>query len=265
MSCFVYIDESGDSGIAKIRDGRRGGASPYFVLAAAVMPRAVAIDAGKLLASVNSELGREWRHTTDLSHSQTVYWSRRSVEVNLRYFAVVSNKSTLGEYSHRINKDPQMFYNKCAVYLLERVGRYLLKRGYAAEPPTVVFETRNHDYDAMRRYIGKIKDNPMHSDAKYLRVFNPFAITTRTKEEEPLLRYADLASFAVYQCANKTPKNYNIPEPRYFSELSMRFGADENGNVLGHGVKAIHNLEQLKLDKNVELILRTAKARPMYR
>ncbi|WP_170332221.1 DUF3800 domain-containing protein [Ruegeria arenilitoris] len=263
MSCFIYIDESGESGIAKVRDGKQGGSSPYFVLAAAVMPRAVAINAKRVLDSVNSDLGKKWRHATDLSHSQTVYWSRKSVEVNLRYFAVVSNKATLGAYSDRIQKDPQKFYNKCAVYLLERVGKYLLNRGFANEPPTVIFETRNHDYDAMRRYIGKIKDNPMHSDAKYLRVFNPFAITTRSKEEEPLLKYADLASYAVYQCANKTPKNFSIPEPRYFVELSKRFGADEAGKILGNGVKTIHTLEQLNLDSDIEGLFRSIKAAPM--
>ncbi|NOC83522.1 hypothetical protein [Ruegeria sp. HKCCD6428] len=115
----------------------------------------------------------------------------------------------------------------------------------------------------MRRYIGKIKDNPMHSDAKYLRVFNPFAITTRSKEEEPLLKYADLAAYAVYQCANKTPKNFSIPEPRYFVELSKRFGADEAGTILGNGLKTIHTLEQLNLDSDIEGLFRSIKAAPM--
>ncbi len=265
MSCLVYIDESGESGIAKIREGRQGGSSPYFVLAAAVMPRAVAINAKRVLDAVNSDLGKKWSHATDLSHSQTVYWARRSVDVNLRYFAVIYNKATLGAYSERIQKDPQKFYNKCAVYLLERVGKYLLNRGYANEPPTVVFETRNHDYDAMRRYIGKIKDSPMHSDAKYLRMVNPFAITTRSKEEDSLLRYADLASYAVYQCANKTPKNFYIPEPRYFVELSKKFGADQSGKILGNVIKTIHTLEQLNLDTDIESLFRSIKAAPMRR
>lgn len=229
------------------------------------MPRAVAIDAHKTLREVQSSISKNWDHATDLNHAQTVFWSRRSVNVNLRFFAVVSNKATLGEYSQRIKKDPQKFYNKCAVYLLERVGKYLLNRGFGEQPPDVVFEARNHDYDAMRRYIGKIKDNPMHTDAKYLRVFNPFAISTRSKDEEPLLKFADLAAHAVYQCTNRTPNNFYIPETRYFVELSKRFGADAAGNILGNGVKAIHSLAQLELDADVERVLRMAKAVPLQK
>ena len=171
--------------------------------------------------------------------------------------------STLGDYSDKIGNDPDKFYNKCAVYLLERVGQYLVAKGMSGSPPEVCFEAKNHDYDAMRRYIGTIKDKPLHPDATYLRVFNPFAITAKTKTEEPLLKFADLAAHATYQCANKTRSNMFIPEPRYFEELSSRFGADKSGNILGRGLKCIHSLEQLQLEKDVERKLRLTKAEPL--
>jgi len=265
LSVTVFIDESGEAGISKIRSEKSPGASPYFVLAAAVMPPAACIHAKKVLAEVESQVFKKWDHATDLSHSQTVFWSRRASENNLRFFAVVSNKQTLGEYSVKIRENPEKFYNKCAVYLLERVGKYLLARNVVQEPPTVIFEHRNHDYDAMRRYIGKIKENPMHTDARFLRAINPFAIVTRAKSDEPLLKYADLAAHAVYQCTNKTRANHMIPEPRYLEELSKRFGADERGNIVGNGIKCIHNLEQLELDKDVEEKIRRMKAIPMRR
>lgn len=265
MPVYVYIDESGEAGISKIRSQGSPGASPYFVLAAAVMPEAVRITAKKILSDVESQISRQWDHATDLNHAQTVFWSRSAIQNNLRFFAVVSNKSTLGEYSERIKKDPDMFYNKCAIYLLERVGKYLLAKGTIVEPPTIVFERRNHDYDAMRRYISKIKERPFHTDATYLRVFNPFGIITKAKPEEPLLKYADLAAHAVYQCTNKTRANHGIPEPRYLEELSRKFGADERGNIIGNGIKCIHSLEQLELDKDVEAKIRRMKAIPMQK
>ncbi|WP_165352750.1 DUF3800 domain-containing protein [Loktanella sp. IMCC34160] len=263
MSVSVFIDESGEAGISKVRTDISPGASPYFVLAAAVMPNAVTINAKSVLAEVEAKIGKHSDHATDLGHSQTVYWSRKAAGINLRFFAVVSNKSTLGEYSERIRNDPDKFYNKCAVYLLERVGKYLLSKDLGSTEPRVVFESRNHDYDAMRRYIGKIKDNPMHSDARYLRVFNPFAITALAKPQEPLLKFADLAAHAVYQCSNKTRSNFFIPEPRYLEELSKRFGADERGRIIGNGLKCIHSLEQLDLDKDVEERIRRMRAFPM--
>ena len=265
MVCHIFIDESGEAGISKVRTDTSHGSSPYFVLAAAVMPQAVRIKAEKTLSAVEAAIPKKWSHATDLTHSQTVFWSREAAKVNLRFFAVISNKSTLGTYSDRIEKDPDKFYNKCAVYLLERIGKYLLAKGMAGEPPEVFFERRNHDYDAMRRYISKIKDNPLHSDANYLKVSNPFAIVARAKGEESLLKYADLAAHATYQCSNKTPSNHFIPEPRYLEEISARFGADEKGRIIGTGIKCIHSLTDLGLDKDVEAKISKLRALPLRR
>lgn len=265
MICNVYIDESGEAGISQIRNGDVPGASPYFVLAAAVMPAAVTINARKVLREVEAKIVKKWRHATELNHAQTVYWARTAATVNLRFFAVISNKATLGSYSERIEKDPDKFYNKCAVYLLERVGRYLLAKNMADEPPNIYFESRNHDYDAMRRYIGKIKNNPLHSDATYLRAINPFAITARAKDEEALLKYADLASYAVYQCANKSKSNFQIPEPRYLEEISRRFGVDEKARVVGAGIKCIHTLKDLHLDTDIAQRIERMRGDPMVR
>lgn len=264
MPCKIFIDESGEAGITKVRSETSGGASPYFVLAAAVMPSATAIHAGSVLEEVNEKFSpKKWDHATDLNHSQTVFWARNATNVNLRFFAVISNKSTLGEYAELIKNNPDKFYNKCAVYLLERVGKYLSAKGLASDPPEIIFERRNHDYDAMRRYIGKIKDNPLHEDARFLRIFNPFAIVARGKDEDPLLKYADIAAHSVYQCVNKTPTNFGIPEPRYLDELSRRFGADEKGIILGTGIKCIHNLDQLMLDSDIRSRLHRMRASPM--
>lgn len=264
MVCKIYIDESGEAGIAKVRSGTSGGASPYFVLAAAVMPSAAALHAGSILEEVNERfLPKKWSHATDLNHSQTVFWARSATKVNLRFFAVISNKSTLGDYAELIKNNPDKFYNKCAVYLLERVGKYLSAKGLASETPEIIFERRNHDYGAMRRYIGKIKDNPLNENAKFLRVFNPFAIVARGKDEDPLLKYADIAAHSIYQCVNKTPTNFGIPEPRYMEELSKKFGADEKGIVLGSGIKCIHTLDDLRLDDEIKSRLLGMRARPM--
>ena len=226
------------------------------------MPKAATIHARQILKEAISKIPKNWKHATDLNHSQTVYLTREFTKPNLRFFAVISNKSTLGDYASSIEHSPHKFYNKCAVYLLERIGKYLVAKGLEHEIPEVCFEKRNHDFDAMRRYIGKIKDKPMHEDAKYLRVFNPFAIIVRDKSEEDLLKYADLAAHAVYQCANKSESNFGIPEPRYLEELSTKFGVDAEGKVLGTGIKCIHSLDELKLDADISKKLLALRATP---
>ncbi len=107
----------------------------------------------------------------------------------------------------------------------------------------VVFEGRNHNFDALRRYIGKIKDNPINERAKFLTCFNPFSFVERAKNEKDLLKYADLAAHSVFSCVNKTETNFSIPETRYLVELQSRFGADPNGRVLDYGLKCIHSID----------------------
>lgn len=262
MKCTVFIDESGEAGIKKIRSDGKPGSSPYLVLAASVMPTATQVHARKKLNEINEVIIKSWRHATDLNHSQTVYFARSTRVLNARYFAVVSKKSTLNEYSDEIEGDAHKFYNKCVQYLLESVGQYLKGKGLFDCDPNVIFEERNHDFDALRRFIGKCKDTPLHERAKFLQCFNPFGFTERSKEEEDLLKYADLAAHAVYQCVNKTKSNFGIPEPRYLVEMQSRFGADEKGRVLDYGIKCIHSIEQMELDADVADIWRGLKAKP---
>lgn len=262
MACTVYIDESGDAGIRTVRSDEKPGASPYFVLAAAVMPSATKIVARQMLLTTQSRIGKSWRHATDLNHSQTVFFCRSAIELNLRFFAIVSKKSTLGSYADGIGWEPHKFYNKCTHYLLECVGRYLAAKGELQEDIDVVFEGRNHDFDALRRYIGKIKENPLHTNANHLKVFNPFGFVERAKHEDQLLKFADLAAHSVYQCVNKIPSNFDIPEPRYMNELRSRFGTDQNGKILGVGLKCIHSIDQIGLDAEIKSTWESLRGKP---
>ena len=177
----------------------------------------------------------------------------------MRFFSVISNKATLGEYKRQINGDSQKFYNKCLAYLLERICAYLLVQGASENDLSFVLEARNHDYDRMLRYLSRLKENPLYPQSKSFSILNPFSIVTRRKGEEDLLEIADFVSHAVYQCANKTANNFYIPEPRYFCEIASRFGVDQKGTVLGSGLKCIHNLRELELDKDIQEIFKRAK------
>lgn len=265
MSFTVYIDESGDTGIKTIRDDGSPGSTPFFVLAAVVMPSATTIHARKLLCDLEHAIGKSWRHATDLNHSQTTFFARSSSNLNMRCFAVISRKETLAEYGSKIDWDAHRFYNRCVHYLLECIGAYFGAKGISSPDPDVIFEGRNHNFDALRRYIGKIKDTPHHTRAQNLRCFNPFGFVERAKNEEFLLKFADLTAYSVFRCVNKTPKNFDIPEPRYLTELQRVFGADQAGKVLGHGIKCIHSIEDMKLDDDIDRVWRGMRAAPLLR
>lgn len=262
MQYTVFVDESGETGVSKVRSNDAPGASPYFVMGAAVFQPASKISARKEFSKFRAKISKsKWKHATELSHNEKVLLARTLGKLPVRYFAVISNKATLREYKDRINSDPHQFYNKCLMYLLERILTYLIPQGMKEDQLSVVLEHRNHDYDTMLRYFTAIKENPIYAQSKVFKNFNPFCITSLKKGEDELLEIADFVSHAVYQLANKTKANFNIPETRYFRELSTRFAGNEHCSILGTGIKCIHSLDDLELDEDVKEIVRKAKCK----
>ena len=266
MQFNIYIDESGDAGLKRVRTATQKGASPYLTLGALVCQPSAEIHIRNTLDMFKNEIGKKkWKHSTDLNHAQLVFFGRSLGRLPVRYFGVISRKSTLDGYRDQINSDPDKFYNKCAKYLLETVFAYISKYIDSTDDVRVIFEERNHDYDAMRRYLRSVADDPQHPRAKVLSNLNVFAISAVPKKEEELLLVADYVAHALYQCTNRTPQNFGIPEPRYFREICSRFGADQNGQVINHGIKCIHNLKDLGLDIDVEETIEDAKAQPPFK
>jgi hypothetical protein len=155
MPFTVYIDESGETGLVKVRQGSSPGASTYFVVGAAVMQPATQYHARRVLGGLQETFSKKkWRHATELDHNAKTFFAREAAQIHARYFAVISNKATLRDYGEKIEKDPQKYYNKCLKYLLEKVCEYLSCFGAKDDDLSVVLERRNHDYDALIRYLG---------------------------------------------------------------------------------------------------------------
>lgn len=263
MTFNVYIDESGEAGINKVRDGLSSGASPYFVMAAVVCQPTAEVLAKNALSDAKDKIGKiSWKHATNLGHTQKVFLAREINRLPVRFFAVVSNKKTLGGYKTEINGSASKFYNKCAQYLLESICSYLAPHLGSDQDLNVYFEKMNHDYDAMRRFLIKVRDKPLFPQSRSLRNLNPFGISTLKKGESEMLEIADFVAHAVYQCANLTESNFGIPEPRYFREISSRFAGDEFGCATGIGLKFIHDLGSTLFEPEIEAMFREVKVTP---
>lgn len=183
-------------------------------------------------------------------------------QLHVPFFGVISNKETLGKYKDLIESGPQKFYNKCLIYLLEAVCNYLRRFNARPEDLSVVLEARNHDYDKLIRYLITVRDNPIYPESRSLVVMNPFSISTRKKGEDDCLEYADFVAHSLFQCVNKAPCNYFIPESIYYQELSRRFGCDSSGLIVGHGLKFIQKIEDMKLDDEIRKMFETTRATP---
>ena len=184
----IFIDESGEAGISKIRSDSSPGASPYMTLGAAIVPNRYREAIEAILTTLSSEIGKNPLHCSKLSHYQILHFARNVVQQRVRLFGVVSRKSTLGGYRHVISEDSTMYYNKCAQYLLERVGWFMEVRGIPAENLDIIFEEANIDYDKMRNLLRSCQTSPRHEFTKKLKNIRVDSILTKRKMKNVFFR-----------------------------------------------------------------------------
>ena len=147
--------------------------------------------------------------------------------------------------------------------ILECICGYLSKYVNSADDIKVVLERRNHDYDAMLRYLQAVKANPIYGPSKSFTYLNPFGISTKAKGEDDMLEIADFVAQAIYQCTNRSVSNFGIPEPWYFLEIGSRFAGNKQNKPLGSGIKCIHSLEGLGLDHDIQKTFENLRVKPM--
>jgi hypothetical protein len=259
----VFIDESGEAGLAKIRSSSSAGASPYMTLGASLISNRSRRHVEETLIQISKEIGKSSLHCSQLKHYDLLHFSRHIVQSRMRLFGVISRKATLGSYRSAISNDSSMYYNKCAQYLLERVGWFMSSRGIIPQNLDIVFEKANVDYNKMRNLLWTCQSSPVHEKTKYLKNIDISKIQIKKKSDEPLLQIADLVAHSLYKCVEKQPKNYHITEPRYVRELGPRFfGNPEDQTVVGAGIYCVHSLEDLKVESDVRSVLEGLVAMP---
>ena len=248
----LYVDESGSPGIKNVSTGGSAGASPYMTMGATLIPNVKCQDVLKCIQEITKKVNKKDLHCNKLNHSQIVYFARTISTQRLKIFGVISRKETLGSYSEEIEHNHAFYYNKCAQFLLEKVGLFMEVNNISEDQLTICFEKGNFNYPALRGLIGKCRKNPFRPASRYLKHITPNSIIVKEKEEEPLLQTADLVAHALFKCVHKEDRNFHIPETRYITELRKCFFSDEDsGKIEGYGIKAVHYLSDLTLDDDV--------------
>ncbi|WP_273146002.1 DUF3800 domain-containing protein [Oceanicaulis alexandrii] len=245
----LFIDESGEAGIARVRDAEQPGASPYMTMGAVIVPNAHLDSLSECLESVKKTIGKQELHCSNLKHFELLFFAKSMAKEKVRFFGAISKKKTLGPYKTAIKDNPRKYYNKCAQYLLERVGWFMGNRSLMPHQLDIVFERANVDYDALANLIRRCQDSPLHESTKQLRNISADRIYSIEKNEHPALCIADLVAHALYKCVDKTERNFGIVEPRYLRELSPRFfGNPETAKALGAGLYCVHSVRDLELE-----------------
>jgi hypothetical protein len=172
---IAYIDESGDDGLKSVKPRSFPGSSEWLVLSAVVIRAAneskVAGWVQNIRSGFRSNQARAL-HFADLSHSNKIAVCKKMASLDVRCFAVASNKKNMQGYS---NPDACKIPSQCWFYcwmtrvLLERVSRFVLDRAMMeyGEPRLLRIE-----YSAR----GGLKYNQMNAYYEWLRMkrANPY-------------------------------------------------------------------------------------------
>lgn len=257
----LYVDESGDSGIVRIRSDTAAGATPYMVLGGALVPNSHKAKVGNCLSQLATLFGKNELHCNRLKHNQIVRYATDIAGQKFLAFGVISFKHTLGKYSADIGDDNTAYYHKCMLYLLESVGQALEEMKISSDQVDVCIESGIVSLGRLKKLVKTCQLNPMHRRTKFLCLVDAQRIYEKEKLEEPLLQLPDLVSYALYRCLDRTDNNYNVLEPRYLVELKNKFySKPKDGKIVDWGIRAIHSLGQLELPIEVRRVLRELRA-----
>jgi len=261
MNYTFFVDESGQSGIKKIRGPEGGGSSRYMTLGGVLVPNIIRDDLRRSLQSLAEEFKRKELHCNKLGHNQIVRYSQELSKHQVLLFGVISLKETLGWYGDEIEGSEKKYYNKCAQYLLERLALSMKLKGILEDEVSICFEEGNFDYNGLRGLVAACRRDPRRPATKNLTLINPNSIFARPKDEEPLLQTADLVAHALFRCVDDGPSTYGVFETRYIDEMRTRFyGDEETGLICGSGLFPVHKLKDIGADQNVFDFLEVLKS-----
>lgn len=249
MSYTLYIDESGEEGVSKIRTAKTSGASPWLSFGACLIKDSDYETIKSTIHEIEKELNiPSGLHLKSLSHKQKVYACKQLSKIEAVFFATASNKTSAkrGSYLEYIEEESWKYYNKNVQYLLERVGKYFEENNIGINDHKIVFEKkRGVRYEEMKNLMRKIAANPIRSELENIKHINAGTIIAKDKSEEDLLKIADAVAHSIFQCCENN--NFGITETRYLYEMRNRFACCPEGKILEHGIKAINYLPDLRI------------------
>ncbi len=192
-------------------------------------------------------------HCKNMRHEQKVRFSQFLNNQKVLCFGVISLKSTLGSYKKDIKGNSSHYYNKCAQYLLERLGFFLSIHNIPKENINIIFEKGNFDYGKLKGLIYACQRNPIHINTKYLKKINVCNIDKKEKKDEPLLQLSDLVAHSLYKTVYGG--KYNVYESRYLECIRNKFFKKDTEKIIGNGIYAVHSIDDLRLPEEIKKIL----------
>lgn len=250
----VYIDESGDDGMAKFRQaGSSGGSSHWLTIGACVVRASRDLELVKIRDRIKDECApgspRRSVHFKDLNHAQRKRACQIIAGQPLRFSCVLGLKNT-PEAASFTKKNQLYFY--LTRFLIERVS-WLCRDKRPSVPEgngmaKITFSRRGGlSYDAFRDYLANLKDH--HDTTIHWPVIDIDAVDAQDHSRLAALQIADCGVSAISAAIERDI--YGNTEAGYLNEIAGNI-YHRSGNYLSYGLKSLPALDAAGLSPSQE-------------
>ena len=262
---IVFIDESGDDGIAKVKPLHENGSSEWLVLSAIV----VRAERGKEVIVWRDEIKSNFKnhqthdiHFNRLSDAKKRYLCSYLADKPARFFAVISNKQNMqGHRNPRAEKVPSRNWFYCWVIrvLMERVtqwvGAHSLKEYGIKKKALFVFSNRGGmSYSQLKAYFSWLRTREEADTDRFpgyqvdWDVVSTNLIRVYPHKDRAGLQLADaIAGAAFKSCDFRDTGEINT---EFIERLKPRFAwhpCDHQKNIAGFGLKLMPDYFMVKI------------------
>ena len=257
----VYIDESGDDGMAKFREaGSDGGSSHWLAIGACVVRSSRDLELVALRDAIQRECKpnskRREVHFKELGHAQKKRACQLIAGRPLRFSCVLGLKNTPNAKTFT-EKNQLYFY--LTRYLIERVS-WLCRDKRPSVPEgngmaKITFSRRGGlSYGGFRDYLLHLKEH--HDTQIHWPVIDIEAVDAQDHSRLAALQISDCGVSAI--TAAMEPDRYGNVESAYLDELRGNI-YNRSGNFLSYGLKTLPALDQANLNEQQHGIFKDFK------
>ena len=252
-SFHIYIDESGDDGLAKFRVPRQpgGGSSHWLVIGACVVRASRDLELVAIRDQIRSECTPSTKqrdiHFKKFGHNQKRHACNILSGSPIRFSCVLGLKNTPSAAAFR-DKNQSYFY--LTRYLIERTSwlcrdyRHIVKEGDGRAK--ITFSRRGGmNYETFQNYLTHLRDRD--DTTVHWPAIDIDAVSTQDHSRMAALQLADFGTSAI--AAAIEPDAFGNVEPSYMQALKNNI-YNRKGNFLSYGLKFLPEFSSAGLSKD---------------
>jgi hypothetical protein len=268
VTYVLYIDESGDTGLDKVKPGSPGGATEWLVLSGYL----VAAEHDSKLVSWVQDVQAEIRNKRRNIHFNKLLPFKKSLicaalaKKDARCFLVMSNKRNVQGYQNKkLGEERSWLYWWLTRLLLERVTDHceratpVKQRGI--DKLRIVFSRRGGlSYDDLKSYLELLRYQSVNrllyltaGDLKWSMI-DVKEILVLDHYQRAGLQLSDIIAGAFYESVECNRGAIEHCDPSYAKLLKPLVAGSAKGLVMNYGVKTMPNLWEMELRDEQKII-----------